>query len=387
MSSPAQFADPGRPLAVVTTVTPWHEPPRIRHQLTRQLCRFFNVLYIELPFGGGKRRPAGTERIDDRLRIIRFRHLPRGFGRLWKNVAFVNDAYNRRLAGKIVTHLRALTDTNATLFNFQFNFPQIMRTDAFDAKVYVCNDEFVLRVDDPAERARRQRQETDVIRGADLCIAVSESLRDKLGLIKPNAHLVMPGHEFAIDQKLEVTLPEARNTISVAYMGYINHRLRFDWFEAVLRATNMTLTLIGPIEDAAAVEHFSRFENYRHVPPLTGDALRKELKQHDVLTMPYDTTQVGVQASSAPNKLFQYLACARPIAIAAMPQLIPLPDQFVYQAESAEEFLAAIRRAADEDSQALRAARLDFARRNSWDARGDQIRALLQTLSTEEHQI
>ncbi len=41
------FEDDSRELAVVTSTTPWHEPPRARHQVTRQLCRFYNVLYVD----------------------------------------------------------------------------------------------------------------------------------------------------------------------------------------------------------------------------------------------------------------------------------------------------------------------------------------------------
>jgi glycosyltransferase involved in cell wall biosynthesis len=152
----------------------------------------------------------------------------------------------------------------------------------------------------------------------------------------------------------------------------------------VLQATDMTLTLIGPIEHSAAVQRLARFDNFHHVAALQGDALKREMDRHDILVMPYDTTQAGVRASSAPNKLFQYLACAKPIVIADMPQLTPLPDHFVYRADSAAAFVRAIRQASADDSRDLRQARLDFARRNTWDARGDQIRALLQSLSIKE---
>jgi len=42
------FDDPSLPLAVVAAATRWEEPPRMRHDVTRQLMRWLNVLYVEL---------------------------------------------------------------------------------------------------------------------------------------------------------------------------------------------------------------------------------------------------------------------------------------------------------------------------------------------------
>ena len=41
------FADPNLPLAVVVASTRWYEQPRMRHDVTRQLMRWFNVLFVE----------------------------------------------------------------------------------------------------------------------------------------------------------------------------------------------------------------------------------------------------------------------------------------------------------------------------------------------------
>ena len=46
-----KFSDNSLPHVVCLTSTKWKDFPRIRHQITRQLKRFCNVIYIEFfPF-------------------------------------------------------------------------------------------------------------------------------------------------------------------------------------------------------------------------------------------------------------------------------------------------------------------------------------------------
>ncbi len=81
------FADISRDLVVVTTVTPWNEPPRIRHQVTRQLCRFYNVLYVELfPRDRGS---ASVRRINDNLIVTQVGKYIRGIQRLFFLIPFL----------------------------------------------------------------------------------------------------------------------------------------------------------------------------------------------------------------------------------------------------------------------------------------------------------
>src|SRR5262249_55506369 len=96
-----------------------------------------------------------------------------------------------------------------------------------------------------------------------------------------------------------------------------------------------------------------------------------------VFIMPYDTTQTAVRAITAPNKLFQYLACGRPVVCSDLPRLVELPRGFLYTAPTAREFVAQVWRAFSEDTAALRRDRLEYAAKNSWGGRGDRLREIL----------
>jgi glycosyltransferase involved in cell wall biosynthesis len=101
----------------------------------------------------------------------------------------------------------------------------------------------------------------------------------------------------------------------------------------------------------------------------------------DVFVMPYDVSQPAVRAITAPNKLFQYLACGRPVVCSNLPSLLQLPDTFIYVAADAGQFVSAVRAAFAEDTVALATSRLDFAADNTWTARGDQLHRLIEQTS------
>jgi glycosyltransferase involved in cell wall biosynthesis len=110
-----------------------------------------------------------------------------------------------------------------------------------------------------------------------------------------------------------------------------------------------------------------------------GEELQQILLDADVLVLPYQATrESGMLAASAPNKLYSYLAVAKPVVTSNLPALITMEDGLLYGARSAEEFLGAIRRAFREDSDLLRDKRLEIARENTWDRRGDLLRLIVE---------
>ena len=76
-----------------------------------------------------------------------------------------------------------------------------------------------------------------------------------------------------------------------------------------------------------------------------------------------------------PAKTFECLATGRPSVAIGLPSLASFGELF-YLCESHEEVLDAIGRAAREDA-ALEEPRREVARANSWDARIEQIEALI----------
>jgi glycosyltransferase involved in cell wall biosynthesis len=366
-----------RPLVVVTSMTRWDEAPRIRHQVTRQLARFFNVLYVELPLTRAT-IPARYTQISESLIAFRPASASLSLRRLRNHFQLFRALHDRALARLIEAAIVELGYQSAVLVNFQFDFATIMRSPVFTRRLYLCNDDFQTS-SRPWARSLNERSEVAVIRQADLCLAVSQPLVDKLKRATPHAELFLPGHEFAPTNPAAVadTVRARSEPIHAVCMGFINGRLRMDWLGELASSDGILLSLIGPIE--AACSDLLSLKNVTHVEALVGADLQKKMLEADVFVMPYDTRQEAVRAIAAPNKLFQYLACGRPVVSSNLPHLIDLPSKFLYVADTAQRFVQAVRKAFSEDDRSATLARLEYAAGNSWDVRGESLRALVRT--------
>ncbi len=383
--SDLSFDDPTLPLVVVTSTTNWHEPPRMRHQVTRQLCRFFNVLFIQLPFGS-MHKSTYCEKINPRMNVVFMQEL--SFARQKaRTYSFTFGRLIHALILRVVCEAVHQTGyRKAVLINFSHEIPELMQTPIFNTAFYLCNDEFI-RGTGTSWKHRWCRQitvkrEQQVATFADQCLGVSSYLVEKLKHWNAHVHLFLPGHEFAVPQPAEILLGNRnRRPVNVCFMGYINYRLRYDWLLALAKRDDILLTLLGPVSEKNRVS-VEQLENTKHcqvAPPLYGADLQHRLSQMDVLIIPYDTRIKAVQAVSSSNKFFQYLACGRPVVISDMPHFVQLPAGCVYRASSASEFVESVYQAFREDSTAYIHQRLEIAGENHWDSRGQFLQNLLQT--------
>jgi len=346
----------------------------MRHQVTRQLTRFYNVLYVELSPHPGDACEE-WQALDESVLIFRPPRSGKLGRKLRSHLEYCQRSEGRRLACRVDRAIEELGYERAVLVNFQFDLPEIMQLPRFVTKLYLCNDDFQSG-HRWWTRAMHRRAEAAVIAAADACFAVSPPLLEMLRKSATRAELFLPGHEFA---------PCARNSlrkrerpIRVCYMGFVNARLRVDWLADLARQPQIELTLVGPIEEPQHSAELFAVRAVRHIGALTGEQLQAELQAADVLVMPYDTRQAAVRAISAPNKLFQYLACGRPVVCSDLPSLMQLPRGFLYVAANSAQFTAAVNTAFDEDTEALAAKRLDFAASNSWRSRGDRLQQVIQ---------
>ncbi len=382
LSSP-QFSDSTLPLAVVVGATRWDEPPRMRHQVTRQLLRWFNVLFVE--FFPCTQTDDEVRTADDRLLVYAPQVGPVPPVRWYANNPLAHARANRRYAGRIEDLAATLPGEPKVLVNFAYDFPEIMGSRLFQHRSYICNDEFP-RMWRSARRPPLakflfqsrlwQHYENAVARHADLCLASHAPLRDKLRRVNPNTTLFLHGHEFAAS--VGPTPPRPTDPrVRVAYMGFVTYNLLLDWLRFALDQPDMDLFLIGPI-GKFEIREFSSRANFHHVRPLAGAALREVMAGMDVLVMPYNPAIPEVQVQTVSNKFFQYVAAGRPVVISDMPHYIEMPPGVIYRAKTAEDFVAQVRRAHAEDCDAYRELRAQIARENTWDRRGEQLLATIR---------
>ena len=357
---------------VVVTQSSWHEPPRIRHQVTRQMARFTHVFYVEIPSQWRRITRTTTEEIAPNITRVVLGNPHRIPRRVHQWIDPLRAMLNRHYLSEI-TELESFGD-KPVLINFVCEFTEAMRSEAFAITSYLCNDSFVTFATDWWARRAIASRERETAAAADLCLTVSTVLAERLRQSNPNTTVLLPGHELT----LRPPMPRRPGPIRVGFMGYLDHRLHYDWLIDAVRA-GMNVHLVGPV-----AAHSDALTQLMAMPGVTahgarvGEEMQAILMDMDVLVVPYSVEGTGMLPMTAPNKLYTYLAVAKPIVVSALPHLVKMEDGLIYEAKTSEGFVAAIRRAVEEDDDRLRGRRQSIAGENTWNSRGDELRTMLE---------
>jgi glycosyltransferase involved in cell wall biosynthesis len=103
------------------------------------------------------------------------------------------------------------------------------------------------------------------------------------------------------------------------------------------------------------------------------EELGRYIASMDVCLIPLKMS--GLRRAADPNKLYEYAACGKPIVTMAYSDEIRALSEMVFTAEDHDGFVAGVRRALEEGSDGERL--MTFARSRSWQARADEMAALI----------
>jgi glycosyltransferase involved in cell wall biosynthesis len=94
----------------------------------------------------------------------------------------------------------------------------------------------------------------------------------------------------------------------------------------------------------------------------------------DAFVLPYEVNRLT--QGILPAKTYECLATGKPIVAAPLPALEELAGH-VYLAKEPEEYVTVLRRLEKLETQQKRRARIELARRNTWEARFKEIEETL----------
>jgi glycosyltransferase involved in cell wall biosynthesis len=367
---------------VLVSRTRWDEAPRLRHQIAEFLSPFFRIVFVEIPGAwvrhGLVRR--GHRELREGFVIVSLGNAALPPERVLSASPALRRLLRRRWQVQIERAVARHAPGRSLLMNFTPDLPGLMDSPVFAAAIYVCNDDWVALAPGGLKH-ETALLETQTAGRADLCLAVSHPLKERLERFNPRTELLLPGHPFGGEQP-RWRRPEPPYVL--CFMGYLNDRVEQEWLAAALRDPGWELRLIGTREssfgDARLLTATGRC---RFLGELRGHALFEALSAAHVLALPYRLTP-AVVAATAPNKLFSYLATGRPIVASALPRLLELPPHTVAQATTAEAFAAACRQAVAEDSEERFSGRVHLAAEHAWERRALWLRGLLENLTHSE---
>lgn len=167
-----------------------------------------------------------------------------------------------------------------------------------------------------------QRMESQLVRRADVCIAVSDVIRDKLAAMGRDVSLLTHGidldhwsrngHHRAIPELASFERP------LVVFWGAIDRRLDLEFLRRLGQdLEHGTIALVGPICDPDPA--LFRCPRVRRVPAVSYDLLPQLAQESAVLIMPY--ADLPVTRAIQPLKLKEYLATGRPAIVRNLPSV------------------------------------------------------------------
>jgi glycosyltransferase involved in cell wall biosynthesis len=220
------------------------------------------------------------------------------------------------------------------------------------------------------------------IETADLVIATSRALVDTY---EPRTraqkiHLVPNGVRGDWIGRVPVSVPPSVRGLPhprIGFVGALFGYLDYPLLHAAARAfPEGSLALVGPVQDASAVEALGREPNVRIVGPVAQEAVPDFIASFDVCLAPFRAG--AVRRAVNPLKVYEYLALGRPVVATPLESLAgqSIAEQIRF-AEGPEAFVAAIRDALASDSPAAQAARREAVRPFAWEALGEQVATLV----------
>jgi glycosyltransferase involved in cell wall biosynthesis len=353
--------------AIITSSTDWFETPRMRHYLTWELSKSYNIIYIQLDTAG----PTRIKKFNNQITLFNPGGYKRGVSRIW----YLYMIHRYLEIKRIKNYLRKNTDTeNLILFNFQFDYPDLINCSNFLVEYFIMNDDFLSMTS--RHHTKRKKLQEKILKRCKRLITSSEILLQLYAGNKKNACVINSGHNFSKSMP-NFQCRSLIKKIKVCYLGFIHDRIQYEWLIQLANDPTFKLTLIGPIEGVSGAKDLLSIGGVTHKSPMTGVKLQKYMEKFDVFVVPYLLCQANTIAN-VPAKLFQYLACGRPIVSSYTLNVGPLSEGTLYVAKNAEEFISMIKEAVLHDSQEKMQKRIEYAAENTWSSRGQKLRELVQ---------
>jgi glycosyltransferase involved in cell wall biosynthesis len=242
---------------------------------------------------------------------------------------------------------------------------------AFDERaiVYDCMDELSKFRFAPAALVDRERY---LMAQADVVFAGGYKLSQSKARFHGNVHFFGCGVDvahFATARSADLAVPREIAALKrpvVGYYGVIDERIDYDLLRTLASSlADAELVMVGPVVKVDPAE-LPKAENIHWLGQRQYTELPAHVKGFDVCLMPFALNEATEYIN--PTKTLEYMAAGKPIVSTAISDVVHNFTPVVAVARSAEEFVAAVRRAIEQPSAELIARGLEQARANSWES-------------------
>jgi glycosyltransferase involved in cell wall biosynthesis len=366
------------------------------HHIARRLAERNRVLFVESPglrslslrhgpdlaklsdrlFGLVQGVLGGPRRVEAGLRVLSPAVLPflRSSGAEPLNAALLARACRRGC--------HRLGFSHPVLWSFLPTAGALADALAPRALIYHCVDDYA--GNPGVDAARIERKERRLSSAADLCLATSRPLAERLAGMGARVACVPNVAEVGRFGASTGQAPDDVARLPRPVIGYVgnvaSYKVDLDLVrELAERRADCSFALVGPIglgDPSTGRPGLAGLSNVYLLGPRPYEEIPRYVQAFDVCLIPF---RRGRPADSAlPLKTFEYLAAGRPVVATPLPALRSEPlDGVLAYAEGAEEFARAIETCLQKADPQAAARRRSVAARYSWEARFPQIEDLV----------
>jgi glycosyltransferase involved in cell wall biosynthesis len=225
---------------------------------------------------------------------------------------------------------------------------------------------------------RFERAERALIEQADLIVAPTEALAERLASLGGEARVVPHGVSTGLFPWRGPDQREA-GPVTVGFVGTLDMRLDVAALRLVAtRHPDWRIRLIGRVRDGFHPRSLKGLPNVTVEPVVPQARLGEIVASFDVGLMPY--LDEAYYEYTVPVKNLEFMAAGKPAVVTPSRALMPYAD-LLYFAETPDQYCAQLELALSEDSVELARRRRAVAEANSWERRLAEIQHLARELA------
>ena len=372
---------------VLFTYADWHAVKSTPQHMARLLARGNRVLFVDMPrsFFRFMKTPdplsseaRSGKRLQEVLPNLFLYHPPQvflpvgGFPFAWSSRALLWNG--RLLASFVRAQMKRLGMRNVLFWNFSPIHGGAAPHIKSRLNIHDICDEWANYLPQASDRKLVEWMDCHLTQAADVVFVFSRHMASRRDGLCSETHVVYPAGDVAHYAKAageEAVVPEDLAVLPKPVIGAICvvDSARFDPSLLVYLGKHhpdWTVAVLGPVREGVDLSAVRPYPNIRIMENRPLETMPAYLKGFDVALVPYalnDATR-GIY----PMKLQEYLAGGKPVVSPRFPECASLGD-VIYFSDSHEDFAANIARALSEDSPERQRARMEVARKNSWEER------------------